>query len=163
NIYGPTEATVYATAFTCDPADPDRDPPIGRPLGGARAYVLDERMRPVPTGAPGELFLAGTGVARGYLRRPGLTASRFLPDPFGPPGSRMYRTGDLVRWTADGDLVYLGRGDDQVKVRGFRIELGEVEAALARHPAVAAAAARVVEHGGHRRLVGYAVPRTAGL
>ncbi|WP_237546667.1 non-ribosomal peptide synthetase, partial [Streptomyces sp. SID161] len=126
NIYGPTEATVYATAFTCDPADPDRDPPIGRPLGGARAYVLDERMRPVPTGAPGELFLAGTGVARGYLRRPGLTASRFLPDPFGPPGSRMYRTGDLVRWTADGDLVYLGRGDDQVKVRGFRIELGEV-------------------------------------
>ncbi|MBB5928532.1 non-ribosomal peptide synthase/polyketide synthase [Streptomyces echinatus] len=163
NIYGPTEATVYATAFTCDPADPDRDPPIGRPLGGARAYVLDERMRPVPPGAPGELFLAGTGVARGYLRRPGLTASRFLPDPFGPPGSRMYRTGDLVRWTADGDLDYLGRGDDQVKVRGFRIELGEVEAALARHPAVAAAAARVVEHDGHRRLIGYAVPRTPGL
>ncbi|MFI0187757.1 non-ribosomal peptide synthase/polyketide synthase [Streptomyces sp. NPDC017082] len=160
NIYGPTEATVYATAFTCDPADPDRDPPIGRPLGGARAYVLDERMRPVPVGAPGELHLAGTGVARGYLGRPGLTAGRFLPDPFGPPGSRMYRTGDLVRWTADGDLVYLGRGDDQVKVRGFRIELGEVEAALARHPAVAAAAARVVEHAGHRRLIGYAVPRT---
>ncbi|GGW11093.1 non-ribosomal peptide synthetase [Streptomyces libani subsp. rufus] len=160
NIYGPTEATVYATAFTCDPADPDRDPPIGRPLGGARAYVLDERMRPVPAGAPGELFLAGTGVARGYLGRPGLTAGRFLPDPFGPPGSRMYRTGDLVRWTADGDLVYLGRGDDQVKVRGFRIELGEVEAALARHPAVEAAAARVVEHAGHRRLIGYVVPRT---
>ncbi|WP_223778478.1 non-ribosomal peptide synthase/polyketide synthase [Streptomyces sp. 135] len=163
NIYGPTEATVYATAFTCDPADPDRDPPIGRPLGGARAYVLDERMRPVPAGAPGELFLAGTGVARGYLRRPGLTAARFLPDPFGPPGSRMYRTGDLVRWTADGDLVYLGRGDDQVKVRGFRIELGEVEAALTRHPAVAAAAARVVEHGGHRRLIGYVVPRAGVL
>ncbi len=163
NIYGPTEATVYATAFTCDPADPDRDPPIGRPLGGARAHVLDERMRPVPAGAPGELFLAGTGVARGYLRRPGLTAARFLPDPFGPPGSRMYRTGDLVRWTADGDLVYLGRGDDQVKVRGFRIELGEVEAALARHPAVAAAAARVVEHAGHRRLIGYVVPHGAAL
>ncbi|WP_153815523.1 non-ribosomal peptide synthase/polyketide synthase [Streptomyces sp. SUK 48] len=163
NIYGPTEATVYATAFTCDPADPDRDPPIGRPLGGARAYVLDERMRPVPVGAPGELFLAGTGVARGYLRRPGLSASRFLPDPFGPAGSRMYRTGDRVRWTADGDLVYLGRGDDQVKVRGFRIELGEVEAALARHPAVAGAAARVVEQDGHRRLIGYAVPRAAGL
>ncbi|MFF9672031.1 non-ribosomal peptide synthase/polyketide synthase [Streptomyces eurythermus] len=160
NIYGPTEATVYATAFTCDPADPDRDPPIGRPLGGARAHVLDERLRPVPVGVPGELFLAGTGVARGYLGRPGLTAVRFLPDPFGPPGSRMYRTGDLVRWTADGDLVYLGRGDDQVKVRGFRIELGEVEAALARHPAVAAAAARVIEHAGHRRLVGYVVPRT---
>ncbi|MFI5972307.1 non-ribosomal peptide synthase/polyketide synthase [Streptomyces sp. NPDC051452] len=163
NIYGPTEATVYATAFTCDAADPDRDPPIGRPLGGARAYVLDDRMRPVPVGAPGELYLAGTGVARGYLRRSGLTASRFLPDPFGPPGGRMYRTGDLVRWTGDGDLVYLGRGDDQVKVRGFRIELGEVEAALARHPAVTAAAARVVEQDGHRRLVGYAVPRAATL
>ncbi|MFC1431719.1 non-ribosomal peptide synthase/polyketide synthase [Streptacidiphilus sp. N1-3] len=159
NIYGPTEATVYATAFRCDPADPDRDPPIGRPVGGARAYVLDGRLRPVPVGAPGELFLAGTGVARGYLRRPGLTASRFLPDPFGPAGRRMYRTGDLVRWTADGDLVYLGRTDDQVKVRGFRIELGEVEAALARHPWVSSAAARVVEQDGHRRLVGYAVPR----
>ncbi|MEW2165596.1 non-ribosomal peptide synthase/polyketide synthase [Streptomyces sp. NPDC007084] len=163
NIYGPTEATVYATAFTCDPADPDRDPPIGRPVGGARGYVLDERMRPVPVGAPGELFLAGTGVARGYLRRPGLTASRFLPDPFGPPGSRMYRTGDRARWTADGDIVYLGRTDDQVKVRGFRIELGEVEAALARHPAVSAAAARVAEHDGHRRLIGYAVPAAGGL
>ncbi|MBO1419238.1 non-ribosomal peptide synthetase, partial [Streptomyces sp. FH025] len=184
NVYGPTEATVYATAFTCDPADPDRDPPIGRPVGGARAYVLDERLRPVPVGAPGELYLAGTGVARGYLRRPGLTAARFLPDPFGPAGGgplapslaagrypqpgggqggRMYRTGDRVRWTADGDLVYLGRADDQVKVRGFRIELGEVEAALARHPQVAAAAARVVEHDGHRRLVGYAVPRAGGL
>ncbi|MGW1893341.1 non-ribosomal peptide synthase/polyketide synthase [Streptomyces sp. NPDC002004] len=159
NIYGPTEATVYATAWTCDPADPDRVPPIGRPIGGARAYVLDGRLRPVPAGAPGELHLAGTGVARGYLGRPGLTASRFLADPFGPPGSRMYRTGDLVRWTPDGDLVYLGRTDDQVKVRGFRIELGEVEAALARHPQVSAAVARVVEHDGHRRLVAYAVPR----
>jgi amino acid adenylation domain-containing protein/non-ribosomal peptide synthase protein (TIGR01720 family) len=159
NIYGPTEATVYAAAYLCDPADPDREPPIGRPVGGARAYVLDDRLRPVPVGAPGELFLAGTGVARGYLHRPGLTASRFLPDPFGPAGRRMYRTGDLVRWTAEGDLVYLGRTDDQVKVRGFRIELGEVETALARHPAVEAAAARVVEHEGHKRLVGYAVPR----
>ncbi|WP_282793259.1 non-ribosomal peptide synthase/polyketide synthase [Streptomyces sp. CC224B] len=159
NIYGPTEATVYATAHTCDPGAPDRVPPIGKPVGGARAYVLDERLRPVPAGAPGELYLAGTGVARGYLDRPALTASRFLPDPYGPPGSRMYRTGDRVRWTPDGDLLYLGRGDDQVKVRGFRIELGEVEAALAGHPEVAAAAARVVERDGHRRLVAYAVPR----
>ncbi|MFD5434091.1 non-ribosomal peptide synthase/polyketide synthase [Kitasatospora sp. NPDC127067] len=163
NIYGPTEATVYATAHTCDPADPDRDPPIGRPVGGARAYVLDERLRPVPVGAPGELYLAGTGVARGYLGRPGLTAGRFLPDPYGPPGSRMYRTGDRVRWSADGELDYLGRADDQVKVRGFRIELGEVEAALARHPQVAAAAARVVDQDGHKRLVGYAVPRDGAL
>ncbi|MFJ8477263.1 non-ribosomal peptide synthase/polyketide synthase [Kitasatospora sp. NPDC094011] len=163
NVYGPTEATVYATAALCDPADPDRDPPIGRPVGGARAYVLDERLRPVPVGAPGELYLAGTGVARGYLRRPGLTAARFLPDPFGPPGARMYRTGDLVRWTAGGDLTYLGRADDQVKVRGFRIELGELEAALARHPQVAAAAARVLEQDGHKRLVGYAVARDGDL
>ncbi|MGW0330790.1 non-ribosomal peptide synthase/polyketide synthase [Streptomyces sp. NPDC003011] len=163
NIYGPTEATVYATAFTCDPAEPDRVPPIGRPVGGARVYVLDARLRPVPAGVPGELYLAGTGVARGYLNRPGLTASRFPADPFGPPGDRMYRTGDLVRWTADGDLVYLGRSDDQVKVRGFRIELGEVEAALTWHPRVSAAAARVVEHDGHKRLVAYAVPDGPGL
>ncbi|MFD7712521.1 amino acid adenylation domain-containing protein [Streptomyces sp. NPDC059786] len=162
NIYGPTEATVYATAFTCDPAEPDGLPPIGRPAGGARAYVLDARLRPVPAGAPGELYLAGTGVARGYLGRPGLTAARFLPDPFGPPGARMYRTGDRVRWTADGDLVYLGRSDDQVKVRGFRIEPGEVEAALAKHPRVSAAAARVAEHDGHKRLVAYAVPDGGG-
>ncbi|MCK7622569.1 non-ribosomal peptide synthase/polyketide synthase [Streptomyces sp. RS10V-4] len=159
NIYGPTEATVYATAGTCDPADPDRTPPIGRPVAGARAYVLDARLRPVPVGAPGELYLAGTGVARGYFARPGLTAGRFPADPFGPPGERMYRTGDLVRWDAEGRLVYLGRTDDQVKVRGYRIEPGEVEAALARHPEVAAAAARVVETDGHKRLVGYAVAR----
>ncbi|MGV4925651.1 non-ribosomal peptide synthase/polyketide synthase [Streptomyces sp. BHT-5-2] len=159
NIYGPTEATVYATAWHCDPADPDRTPPIGRPVGGARAYVLDPWLRPVPVGAPGELHLAGTGVARGYFARPGLTARCFLPDPFGPPGERMYRTGDLVRWDAEGRLEYLGRTDDQVKVRGFRIELGEVEAGLARHPDVAAAAARVVAADGHKRLVGYVVAR----
>ncbi|GAA1979897.1 non-ribosomal peptide synthase/polyketide synthase [Kitasatospora viridis] len=159
NIYGPTEATVYAAAHPCDPADPDTDPPIGRPVGATRAYLLDERLRPVPAGAPGELYLAGPGIARGYLRRPGLSAQRFLADPYGAPGSRMYRTGDLARWTGAGELVYLGRTDDQVKVRGFRIELGELEAALARHPAVAAAAARVVEQDGHRRLAAYAVLR----
>ncbi|WP_218053903.1 non-ribosomal peptide synthetase [Streptomyces rhizosphaericus] len=157
NIYGPTEATVYATAWTCDPADPDRTPPIGAPVAATRAYALDARMRPVPVGVPGELYLAGPGLARGYFGRPGLTAQRFTADPYGPAGGRMYRTGDLVRWDERGQLEYLGRTDDQVKVRGFRIELGEVEAALARHPGVAEAAATVVDTGGHKRLAGYVV------
>jgi non-ribosomal peptide synthetase component F len=125
NFYGPTETTVYATWSEARPGG--ARPPIGRPVAGARAYVLDPWLRPVPPGLPGELYLAGAGVTRGYAGRPALTAGRYLPDPFADdPGARMYRTGDGARWRADGALEYLGRRDAQVKLRGFRIEPGEI-------------------------------------
>src|SRR5204862_6307727 len=127
------EVTVDATGCRITPGT---RPVIGRPLQTVCAYVLDTELRPVPVGVPGELFLAGAQVARGYLNRPGLTAQRFLADPFGAPGSRMYRTGDRARWLPDGRMEFLGRVDDQVKIRGHRVEPGEVEAALRRHPEV---------------------------
>ncbi|MEV6929729.1 amino acid adenylation domain-containing protein [Dactylosporangium sp. NPDC051485] len=148
NAYGPTEATVNSTFWACAPGAPVR---IGRPDRNKRAYVLDGRLRAVPPGVPGELYLAGAGLARGYLGRAGLTAERFVADPFAAPGGVMYRTGDLVRWDAGGQLEFLGRADDQVKIRGFRIEPAEVAAALAEHPAVRHAA--VVARDG--RLVAY--------
>jgi acyl carrier protein len=152
NLYGPTEASVDVTHWRCEPGAPTV--PIGRPVWNTRLYVLDVDLRPVPPGVPGELYLAGVQLARGYLKRPGLTANLFIANPFGPPGSRMYRTGDLVRWTAQGAVEYLGRTDHQVKIRGFRIELGEVEAVLAGQPDVTECV--VVER--HGRLVAYVTP-----
>jgi amino acid adenylation domain-containing protein len=164
NLYGPSEVTTYATAGALAAADlaAGRQPPIGRPIAGTAAYLLDGGLRAVPVGATGEMHLGGRGLARGYHRRPDLTAAAFIPNPLGDPGSRLYRTGDLARALPDGRLEFLGRRDAQVKVRGFRIEPGEIEAALTRHPGVAQAV--VVPRpdgtaaGGGQRLVAYVVP-----
>ncbi len=160
NLYGPTEDTTYSTAARIGRGDPG-EPPIGKPIAGGRAYVVDREGRLVAAGVPGELRLGGAGLARGYLDRPRWTAERFVPDPFGPAaGGRLYRTGDLARFRPDGQLSYLGRIDQQVKVRGFRIELGEIEAALLAHPSVAEAA--VLARGdaaGGRALTAYVVLR----
>ena len=156
NLYGPTEATTYSTF---DAVRRGERPLIGRPIAGTHVYVLDQHRQPVPVGVPGELYIGGEGVARGYLNQPALTAERFLNDPFaGRPGARMYRTGDLVRWLPDSRLEYLGRLDEQVKIRGFRIELGEIEVALRTHPAVREAAVLALpDPGGMRGLVAFLV------
>jgi amino acid adenylation domain-containing protein len=158
NLYGPTEDTTYST-FVLVPRQLEGEPTIGRPLAGTQAYIVDDRMQPVPVGVPGELFLGGAGLARGYLGRPELTAERFIPNPFSPEaGARLYRTGDRARFLSDGTLEYLGRADFQVKVRGFRIELGEVEAALRGCAGVRDVVVAAREEGAAgRRLVGYVV------
>jgi amino acid adenylation domain-containing protein len=158
NLYGPTEDTTYSTAVLVE-REVERMT-IGRPLAGTQAYVLDDRLQPVPVGVSGELYLGGEGLARGYLGRPELTAERFIPDPFGQmAGGRLYRTGDLARYLADAEIEYLGRLDHQVKVRGFRIELGEIEAALEAQVAVkeAVVVARAEASGDGQRLVAYVV------
>jgi acyl-coenzyme A synthetase/AMP-(fatty) acid ligase len=160
NAYGPAENTTFTSSYVVGPvAAGAATVPIGRPVTHTRVYVLDEALQPVPPGCAGELCAAGDGVARGYLRRPALTAERFVPDPFSPvAGARMYRSGDRARWRESAVLEYLGRLDQQVKVRGFRVEPGEIEAALREHPAVADAAVVAREdRPGDRRLAAYVV------
>ncbi|MFF8391796.1 AMP-binding protein, partial [Cellulosimicrobium funkei] len=156
NMYGITETTVHVTHTPLNTTNTHTTTStIGTPIPDLRTYILDANLRLAPTGTTGELYVAGAGLARGYLHRPQLTAERFIPDPYGTPGTRMYRSGDLARWNHHGQLEYLGRADHQVKIRGFRIELGEIETALATQPGITQAAATV--HDQHQ-LTGYIVP-----
>ena len=158
HLYGPTEATVDVTCWPAERGAGADRMPIGAPIWNTRVYVLDGCLRPVPVGVVGELYVAGMGLARGYLRRRGLTAERFVADPYGASGTRMYRTGDLVRWRADGQLEFVGRGDDQVKLRGVRIELEEIAAVLRGHPRVQDAVVVKQQREEDERLVGYVIP-----
>jgi amino acid adenylation domain-containing protein len=161
NNYGPTEATVVATSGVVDPsAKPSLAPSIGKPIANVRVYLVDDQMKPVANGEPGELLIGGAGVAQGYLNRPELTDEKFIRDPFGgTPGGRLYRTGDLARCRCNGEIEFLGRLDEQVKIQGNRVELGEISATLNRHPAVRSSIVVVGDHDlGERRLIAYVVP-----
>lgn len=163
NLYGPTEASVDVSYWACPQDCRDVAIPIGKPIANIRLYILDKHLNPVPAGTPGELHLAGIGLGRGYLNRSGLTAEKFIPDPYGSAGSRMYKTGDLVRHRSDGNIDYLGRIDHQVKIRGFRIELGEIEAQLIQRPAIKDAVVIAREdQPGDKRLVAYLVEDQLG-
>ena len=156
NVYGPTETIIDSTYWPCEERNADSAIPIGRPIPNARVYILDDLLRLVPIGVAGNLYIGGVGLARGYVRRPDLTAEKFIPDPFsGEPGMRLYKTGDLARYLCDGNIEFLGRIDYQVKIRGFRIELGEIEGTLRQHPAVREAIVKVQEDGPEKRLVAY--------
>ncbi|WP_415878280.1 amino acid adenylation domain-containing protein [Methylomonas sp. TEB] len=163
NLYGPTEASVDVSYWACPVDCRESAIPIGQPIANIRLYILDLSLNPVPAGTPGELHIAGIGLGRGYLQRPGLTAEKFIPDPYGPAGSRMYKTGDLARYRADGVIDYLGRIDHQVKIRGFRIELGEIEAQLLEHSDIKEAVVLAREdQPGDKRLVAYLVEDQLG-
>ena len=158
NLYGPTEAAVDVTYWECKRSGKLERVPIGRPIANTQMYVLDRGLQPVPPGVAGELYIGGAGLARGYFGAPALTAEKFLPDPFGAAGSRLYRTGDLARFLSDGEIEYLGRFDEQIKLRGFRIELGEIEACLRSDQRVKEAAVLLVEHSGEKQLVAFVSP-----
>ena len=160
NLYGPTEAAVDVTYWACQRESELSTVPIGRPVANTQIYLLDSQLQPVPIGQPGELHIGGVQVARGYLNRPELTTEKFIPDPFNTdPDARLYKTGDLARYLPDGNILYLGRLDHQVKIRGNRVELGEIEATLSQHPSVREVVVVAREdRPGDKRLVAYFVP-----
>lgn len=155
NIYGPTEASIYAAYFGCTKEEiSSHHTPIGKPVSNTRIYIVDQHLQPVLIGKPGELCIAGDGLARGYYNQPELTAKTFIDNPF-EPGTKLYKTGDSARWLSDGNIEYLGRIDSQVKIRGFRIELGAIESKLSEYPGILDQAVVVNQLEGHKRLAAY--------